>query len=441
MSHFYTDVDHFALLPAIILALFGCAIFLFDSLLEARSRRWQLCLVLPGLAITGWQLWKQGQVGTFTAFHGALTVDPFSLFFNWLFLLTAALVALISYRYLEIEKEHQGEYYGLVLMAQAGAYFLATGTELITLFIGLETMSLSFYVLVGFLREKRRSNEAALKYLLLGAFSSGILAYGFSILYGIAGSTYLADIAVAVAARPAFDPLTLIAILTLSTGVLFKISAAPFHMWAPDTYEGAPTAVTAFLGPLSSAREAWEPLMVFAAITQTSAKRLLAYSSIAHAGYLLLGLVAGNSTGLQGIAIYTAAYVFMTIGAFLVLIAVHGDEIDDLNGFARRHPAYAFPMVVFLLSLAGLPPTAGFLGKYYIFLALIESGRYVLASLGAVYVAVSLFYYFRLVRSMFLLPATLAVPPLASSLGLRIALGAGIYPEPFLQLAARSLLK
>jgi len=240
-------------------------------------------------------------------------------------------------------------------MAQAGAYFLSTGTELITLFIGLETMSLSFYVLVGFLREKRRSNEAALKYLLLGAFSSGIL-------YGIAGSTYLADIAVAVVARPAFDPLTLIAILTISTGVLFKISAAPFHMWAPDTYEGAPTAVTAFLGPLSSAREAWEPLMVFAAITQTSAKRLLAYSSIAHTGYLLL-----------------------------VLIAVHGDDIDDLNGFARRHPAYAFPMVVFLLSLAGLPPTAGFLGKYYIFLALIESGRYVLALLGAVYVAVSLF--------------------------------------------------
>jgi len=361
-------MSHFALLPVM---------FLFDSLLEARTRRWQL----PGLAITGWQPWKQGQVG------------------------------LISYRYLEIEKKHQGEYYGLVLMAQAGAYFPATGTELITLFIGLETMSLSFYVLVGFLREKRRSNEAALKYLLLGAFSSGIL-------YGIAGSTYLADIAVAVAARPAFDPLTLIAILTISTGVLFKISAAPFHMWAPDTYEGAPTAVT-----------------------QTSAKRLLAYSSIAHAGYLLLGLVAGNSTGLQGIAIYSAAYVFMTIGAFLVLIAVHGDEIDDLNGFARRHPAYAIPMVIFLLSLAGLPPTAGFLGKYYIFLALIGSGRYVLASLGAVYVAVSLFYYFRLVRSMFLLPATLAVPPVPTSLGLRITLGAGIYPEPFLQLAARSLLK
>ena len=303
MSHFYTDVDHFALLPAIILALFGCAIFLFDSLLEARSRRWQLCLILPGLAITGWQLWKQGQVGTFTAFHGALTIDPFSLFFNWLFLLTAVLIALISYRYLEIEKEHQGEYYGLVLMAQSGAYFLATGTELITLFIGLETMSLSFYVLVGFLREKRRSNEAALKYLLLGAF--------------------------------------------------------------------------------------------------------------------------------------------------LVLIAVHGDDIDDLNGFARRHPAYAIPMVVFLLSLAGLPPTAGFLGKYYIFLALIESGRYALALVGAVYVAISLFYYFRLVRAMFLLPATLSVPALPTSLGLRLALGAtglitlgaGIYPEPFLQLAARSLLK
>ena len=477
MSHFYTDVDHFALLPAILLALFGCAIFLFDFLLGERSRRWQLTLVLPGLALTGWHLWKQGQIAPFTAFHGALTIDAFGLFFNWLFLLTAALIAVISYRYLEIEEEHQGEYYGLVLMAQAGAYFLAVGTELITIFVGLETMSLSFYVLVGFLRRSRRSNEAALKYLILGAFSSGILAYGFSILYGIAGSTYLTDIAVAVAARPAFDPLTILAILTVSAGILFKISAAPFHMWAPDAYEGAPTAVTAylavgskiaslalllrlFLGPLGSAREAWEPLLVLAAIssltvgnlaavTQTNAKRLLAYSSIAHAGYLLLGLVAGNATGLQGIAIYTGAYVFMTIGAFLVLMAVHGEEIEDLNGFARRHPVYAVPMVVFLLSLAGLPPTAGFLGKYYIFLALIESGRYVLALIGAAYVAVALFYYFRLVRSMFLLPAIEVERPKASSLGLRVALGAtglvtlgaGIYPEPFLQLAMRSLLK
>jgi NADH-quinone oxidoreductase subunit N len=477
VSHFYTDVDHFALLPAILLALFGCAVFLFDFLLGERSRRWQLALVLPGLALTGWQLARQGEIAPFTAFHGALTIDAFGLFFNWLFLLTAGLVALISYRYLEIEQEHQGEYYGLVLMAQAGAYFLAVGTELITIFVGLETMSISFYVLAGFLRRSRRSNEAALKYLLLGAFSSGLLAYGFSLLYGLAGSTYFGDIAAAVAARPAFDPLTVLAILTVSAGVLFKIAAAPFHMWAPDVYEGAPTAVTAylavgskiasvalllrlFLGPLGTAGAAWEPLLLVAAVvsltvgnlaalTQTNVKRLLAYSSIAHAGYLLLGVVAGNATGLRGVAIYAGAYVFMTLGAFAVLLGVHGEELGDLNGLARRQPAVAAAMVVFLVSLAGLPPTAGFVGKYYVFLALIEAGRYVLALVGAVYVAVALFYYFRVVRCMFLEPAAEGVARVGLSAGVRVALGvtgvltlgAGVHPEPLLQWAVRAVLK
>ena len=478
MSHFYTDVDHFALLPAILLALFGCAVFLFDFLLGERSRRWQLALVLPGLALTGWQLTRQGEIAPFTAFHGALTIDAFGLFFNWLFLVTAGLVALLSYRYLEVEQEHQGEYYGLVLMAQAGAYFLAVGTELITIFVGLETMSISFYVLAGFLRRSRRSNEAALKYLLLGAFSSGLLAYGFSLLYGLAGSTYFGDIAAAVAARPAFDPLTVLAILTVSAGILFKIAAAPFHMWAPDVYEGAPTAVTAylavgsklgslalllrlFLGPLGAAREAWEPLLIvaamvsltvgnLAAVTQSNVKRLLAYSSIAHAGYLLLGVVAGNATGLRGVAVYAAAYALMTLGAFAVLLAVHGEEMTDLNGLARRHPATAAVMVLFLVSLAGLPPTAGFVGKYYIFLALIEAGRYGLAVVGAVYVAVALFYYFRVVRSMFLTPGAAAAGPVAGlSAGVRVALGvtgmltlgAGVYPEPLLQWAVRAVLK
>jgi NADH-quinone oxidoreductase subunit N len=430
------------------------------------------------LALTGWQLARQGEIAPFTAFHGALTIDAFGLFFNWLFLLTAGLVALISYRYLEIEQEHQGEYYGLVLMAQAGAYFLAVGTELITIFVGLETMSISFYVLAGFLRRSRRSNEAALKYLLLGAFSSGLLAYGFSLLYGLAGSTYFGDIAAAVAARPAFDPLTVLAILTVSAGVLFKIAAAPFHMWAPDVYEGAPTAVTAylavgsklgslalllrlFLGPLGAARAAWEPLLVvaavvsltvgnLAAVTQSNVKRLLAYSSIAHAGYLLLGVVAGNATGLQGVAVYAAAYALMTLGAFAVLLAVHGEEMTDLNGLARRHPATAAAMVLFLVSLAGLPPTAGFVGKYYIFLALIEAGRYGLAVVGAVYVAVALFYYFRVVRNMFLTPGEAAAGPAAGlSAGVRVALGvtgvltlgAGVYPEPLLQWAVRAVLK
>src|SRR5206468_8887818 len=227
------------------------------------------------------------------------------LFFNWIFLLAALIVSLVSYKYLDIEGEHHGEYYGLILLAECGMYFLATGTDLVTLFIGLELMALSFYIMVGFLRGERRSNEAAIKYLILGAFSSGFLAYGFSVMYGISGSTKLRDITAAVAARDPWDPVVFLMMATTSIGLLFKISAVPFHMWAPDAYEGAPTPITAYLsvaskaasfafllriftGPLAASREAWEPLLAIvaiatltlgnlAAVNQTNIKRLPAY--------------------------------------------------------------------------------------------------------------------------------------------------------------------
>jgi NADH-quinone oxidoreductase subunit N len=360
-------------------------------------------------------------------------------------------------------------------------FFLATGTDLITLFIGLELMALCFYVMVGFLRTERRSNEAAIKYLLLGAFSSGFLAYGFSVMYGISGSTKLRDIGAAIASRDPRDPMVVLAVVTTSVGLLFKISAVPFHMWAPDAYEGAPTTVTAylsvaskaasfafllriFLGPLASARQAWEPLLIviaiatmtvgnLAAITQTNIKRLLAYSSISHAGYMLLGLIAGNATGIKGISVYVMVYTFMNLGAFLVVVALRrkgiiGEDVEDLSGLMHKSPGYAVLMLVFLLSLAGIPPTAGFLGKYYIFLSLIETGHYLLAVVATLYVAVAIYYYFRLVRSMFVGEAT-EKAPVSSSFGLRLALVAsgimtlviGIYPEPFLQLAQKSILK
>jgi NADH-quinone oxidoreductase subunit N len=382
---------------------------------------------------------------------------------------------------METAGEHHGEYYGLILFAQCGMYFLATGTDLVTLFIGLELMALSFYVMVGFLRSDKRSNEAAMKYLLLGAFSSGFLVYGFSILYGIAGSTKLADIRMAIEARPAGDPVVLLALATTAVGLLFKISAAPFHMWAPDAYEGAPTPVTAylsvaskaasiafllrmFLGPLASLRAAWEPLLAvvavltltignLAAINQTNIKRLLAYSSISHAGYMLLGLVAGNSTGINGIEVYIMVYAFMTLGAFLVVVALRrrniiGDDIDDFAGLMHKSPGYAVLMLIFLLSLAGIPPTAGFLGKYYIFLALIQTGHYALAVVATLYVAVAIYYYFRIVRSMFTREES-EKSALASSFGVRFAVGVsgiltlaiGIYPEPFLRFAQSSLLR
>ena len=489
MTPFYTSTDHFTIIPAVMLVLFGCAILLFDFLIlpDPRQRKWLLSFVVLAEAFTGYGLLRQhaflsanGLIEV-TGFQGSVTVDGFGIFYNWIFVVAAVIVAIVSYKYLEIAGEHHGEYYSLILFAQAGMYFLAAGTDLITLFVGLELMALCFYVMVGFLRTDKRSNEAAMKYLLLGAFSSGFLVYGFSVMYGLAGSTKLSAVATAIAARPAWDPLVFLALTTTSVGLLFKISAVPFHMWAPDAYEGAPTTVTAylsvaskaasiafllriFLGPLSSARDVWEPLLAavaiatltlgnLAAINQTNIKRLLAYSSISHAGYMLLCLVAGNDTGLKGIAVYVLVYTFMNLGAFLVVVALRrsqiiGEDLEDMAGLMQKSPGYAVLMLIFLLSLAGIPPTAGFLGKYYIFLSLIQSRHYVLAVIATLYVAVAIYYYFKIVRSMFI-REEVEKTPMATSVGLRVALAVsgvltlaiGVYPEPFLRLAQTSLFR
>ncbi len=484
---YYTGIDQLAVLPALMLALFGCATFLLWVLPEPKDRKWMLLFVVAGLVCAGAGLVEQGRrlaaLGPFVAFHGALTIDGLSLFFNWIFLVASFIVVIVSHKYLETEHEAHSEYYGLILLANCGMFFLATGSDLITLFVGLELMALCFYILVGFLRSDKRSNEAAMKYLLLGAFSSAFLVYGFSVLYGIAGSTRLADIAGAISARSATDPLVLLALGTTLVGLLFKISAVPFHMWAPDAYEGAPTTITAYLsvgskaasfafllrmflpgtagqagGPFDSLRVIWTPLLIavavltmtvgnLAALSQNNVKRLLAYSSISHAGYMLLGLIAGNQTGIRGVAVYILVYTFMNLGAFMVIVSLRrqeiiGDEIEDLNGLMGKSPVHAVLMLIFLMSLAGIPPTAGFLGKYYIFLSLIQTGHNVLAVIAVLYVAVAVYYYFRMVRHMFVSEPVDQVPA-ASNFGLRVALaltGAmtvliGIYPEPFLRMA------
>src|SRR5688572_6046961 len=489
MSEFYTGTDHFVLLPGLLLALFGCAIFIVDFFLfpEPRHKKGLLLFVLIGEGFAGAALVKQqmwlGDRGfdEIVGIQGGMTADGFSIFFNWVFLASAVIVSLISYKYLEIETEHHGEYYGLVMLAQSGMFFLAAGTDLVTIFVGLELMAVSFYVLVGFLRSEKRSNEAAMKYLLLGAFSSGFLAYGFSVMYGLSGSTRLREITAALAARDPWDPVVFLALATTTVGLLFKISAVPFHMWAPDTYEGAPTTVTAFLsvgskaasfaflmriflGPLASSRTVWEPMLIgvavlsmtvgnLAAITQTNIKRLLAYSSISHAGYILLGLIAGNETGIKGVAVYILVYTFMNLGAFLVVIALRrkdliGEDVEDLTGLMHKNPGYATLMLIFMLSLAGIPPTAGFIGKYFIFLSLIQSKHYGLAIIATLYVAVAIYYYFRIVKSMFV-GEVADHGPLSTSMGIRVAvglaaaltIGIGIYPEPFLRFAQASLIR
>jgi len=477
------------LLPALLLGLFACATLLFDFWVFPESKRrkhlaWFVLLgeVFAAVAYFRQQVFLNQYGGELQAFGGSLVIDQFALYFHWIFVIATAVTIVMSYRYFEVRDEHHGEYYGLVMLAQTGMYFLASGNELVVLYTGLETMALAFYVLVGMLKRDQRSNEAALKYFLLGGLSSGLLVYGFSLLYGMAGSTKLREIAAAVADRGQGDTILFLAVATVLAGLLFKVAAAPFHIWAPDTYEGAPTVVTAYLavaskaaslalllrillGPLGLAREVWEPILAgaallsmtvgnFAAVTQTNTKRLLAYSSINHAGYILLGVVAGNQTGIQGVLVYMLVYVFMTLGAFLVLTVLcrettTGDDINDLHGLMRRSPAHAIWMLIFLLSLAGIPPTAGFIGKYFIFLSLIETGHYYLAAAAAIYVAVAIYYYFRIVKSMFVEKEETEMPPLSVSLGTRAALlatgvmtlGIGIYPEPLVRFAQQTLVR
>jgi len=479
LDWFRQQKDFALILPQVQLAIFALGILLTDFLLDRKSRWWNAVLALVGVGFSAKALWNLTNVEDVSAYRGAIIVDYFAVFFGFLFLISAALVILLSVRYMEIEEEHHGEFYALLLFATIGMMFLASGNDLITLFLGLETMALSFYILSGFLRTRKASNESAVKYLLLGAFSSGILAYGFSLLYGIAGSTNLERIAQAIQTRPLGDPLVLVSLVTVSAGLFFKIAAVPFHMWAPDVYEGSPTSITASISVASKAasfalllrlfctafwpvRQDWKMVVAavavasmtvgnFGAITQNNLKRLLAYSSIAHVGYMLLGLVAGTQNGFNGIAIYLLVYVFMNTGAFAIVIllrreGVIGEDIEDLNGLISRRPVAAVLLLVFMLSLAGIPPTAGFIGKYFIFLSLIETGHPILAIFGALYIAPALYYYFRIVVHAWMREPTDAARPVIS-LGQGLALGActlvilwaGLLPERFIGLAGITL--
>ncbi len=482
-NQFFQRADYAAITPEIVLTMFGLGILLIDFLIqEKRDKYLNAVTALIGLGMAGVQLvrfWRGTLVPLpHSGFGGAFTLDSFALYFKLIIVIATALVVLISVKYLEIEEAHFGEYYALLLFSAVGMMFMASGRDLIVLFIALELMALCEYVLTGFLRGSRRSNEAAMKFFLLGAFSSGLLLYGMSLLYGIGNSTNLAVIAGRLADRPSPDPLSWMAMITLLAGLFFKVAAVPFHQWTPDAYEGAPTSITAFISVAPKAasfalllrillvgiwplRAEWQMLTIgvavatmtlgnLAAITQTNIKRFFGYSTISHVGYLLLGLVAaadGNKEGVTAVAIYLLVYSFMNLGAFAVIIMMRrknllGDEIDDLSGLMTRAPGSAILMLIFLLSLAGIPPTAGFIGKYFIFLALIQTRHYVLAVLAVAFAVVALYYYFRIVVAMFMKNPPDTVP-LATSPGLAVALGVtlgmtllvGIYPQPFIVLA------
>ncbi|MBV9958309.1 MAG: NADH-quinone oxidoreductase subunit N [Acidobacteria bacterium] len=495
--------------PELILTVCACIALVLEVILPFRKSKVTAQLGLAGIALAFVSLYIQlAQMGgTFKVwniealtpvdgFYGMVRIDGFAILFKAIFLIAAALAIAISTRYLDIEGEQHGEYYALILFATVGMLFLACGYDLIALYISLELMALTFYVLVAFTKREKRSNEAAMKYFLLGAFSSGILLYGMSLLYGVTGSTNLGEMAQGIAvilksaapdeagaAAASLRPILLLGMISLAAGLFFKISAVPFHMWAPDAYEGAPTSVTAFLSTGSKAasfalyarifiealggmRLDWAPLLGlvaaitilvgnWGAVTQENSKRLLAYSSISNAGYLLLGLIAANEWGYKGLIIYLLVYTLMNMGAFGIIISLRrrgiiGDNVEDMAGLSQKAPGMAFMMAVFMLSLGGLPATGGFMGKWFLIGGLLQRGKtdgrhwyYWLAGWAIINTVVSFYYYIRFIRVMYIGERVADERPLALSNALKAALVAaligiiiiGIFPQPFINLA------
>jgi NADH-quinone oxidoreductase subunit N len=503
------------IMPEVVLALFACLALVLDVMLPRAQKRLVAWVSLTGVGLSFVSVFilyahVKGRNAPYVAFFDMIVLDNYAVVFKLIVLIGAALSILLSIRYLETEGEQRGEYYSLMLFSVVGMMFMSSAVDLLTLFISLELMAVSVYILVGFLKRDKKSNEAAMKYFLLGAFSSGVLLFGISLIYGLTGTTNLAGIAKAlpIVASSSFNPfgvdakfapdmryLLLMSMILMAAGMFFKVAAVPFHMWAPDAYEGAPTSITAFmsvgvkaasfamfgrlflyglpdmraaiagdpsqgiralpgwallLGVIAAVTIVWGNL---AALTQNNTKRLLAYSSISHAGYTLLGLIAGNQTGYTGFIIYMLIYTLMNLGVFGCLIALRrkgipGDRIEDLNGMMKKAPGLTVLMTIFLLSLGGIPPTAGFVGKFYLFAGLIETGNpwlVRLAILAVLMSAVSLYYYLRFIKAMYIDAESEPEPiqvgaPLQTALAVAaiLVLYVGIFPQRFIDLTSRA---
>lgn len=483
--------DLFLILPELLVITAACIVLALDPVIHASKRDGLAWLSLGTLAICmGLTASQMGHPAT--AFSGLVVIDAYGAFWKLLLYFVTGLTILLSFSYLKEERLYIGEYYGFVLLALSGMMVMVSAADLLTIYLGTELMSLSLYVMAGLKRSEPRSLEASAKYFVLGAFSSGILLYGISLLYGATGSTRLPAIAAAIAGRSLDDPLLLFATVLLAVGFAFKLAVVPFHMWTPDVYQGAPTSVTAFMAVASKAASFGAFLRVFVeglgglkanwsaiflllciatlvlgnvvALVQTNIKRMLAYSSIAHAGYALIGVVAAGRIGdatasarsIASVLLYIALYAFMTFGAFAIVAmlrkgALEGEEIADFTGLSKRHPLAALLMLVFMVSLAGIPPTAGFIGKFYVFMSAVEAGMTWLAVLALVFAAISAYYYLRLVLVMYMRePETLteSSPRLVMSPALSIVLACavagvvilGIYPNPLVNLAAQAVL-
>src|SRR5579885_2783705 len=463
-----STADLLVMLPELLLTLWLCVVLIVDFSFPRIPKERLAYLSVAGLAaVLGTLIWFDVAHVTGTLFNRMFVVDGMAVFFKILVVGATVLVVLASVDYVERFRFFKGEYYFLVMMSALGMMFMASANDLLSVFITLEFSTFGFYVLVAYLREDLASNEAGLKFFILGVFAAGLLAYGISLVYGETGKLVFSDMS---DADP--TPGLIVGFLLVFAALGFKIGAVPFHSWIPDTYHGAPTPVTAFLSiapkaatfaillrmflvSLATLKPAWVLLLVGAsilsmtygnivAIAQKNIKRLLAYSGIAQIGNVLIGLAAGTKMGEDAILFYLLTYLFANLGAFAVVIAVGNvigsDEIDDYNGLNRRSPFLAFAMLVFLLSLAGVPPLAGFIGKLYIFLAAINEGLYTLILVGLVNIVISMYYYLIVVKKMYInephdpSPLTISTPMKAVVYaGLAGTLILGIYPKPFIE--------
>lgn len=471
-----------AIFPEIVLVLFATIVLIYDLVVPEENKG-----VNAGVAAVGViaALLSVKMVGTakIQAFSGMIEMDAFGAFFTIIILVTLLLTLMMSRSYNEWEGIQRGEYYFLLLFSSVGMIIMAKATDLMTIFLGLEILSIPIYVLVGFDRKRVSAVEGALKYFLLGAFATGFLLYGMSLIYASTGHTNLYEIKEFIrGGGAATDAMFLAGTALLLVGFGFKVALVPFHMWTPDAYQGAPTTITAFMsaGPKAAAFGAvikvlfitlpdlypalWKSLWFVAVLTMTvgnvtalvqdNVKRMLAYSSIAHAGYILVGLVSGDNLGAQSAMFYLLIYAFMNIGAFAVAMVIsqredEGFEIGHYRGVGLKYPVLGALMTLFLLSLGGIPPTAGFVGKFYLFSAAVKSGYIWLAVIGVLNSAASIYYYLRIVVYMYMLkPGTEEVPvrPVGMAISIALVIAAigvvnfGLFPKLLLDFAEASVL-
>jgi NADH-quinone oxidoreductase subunit N len=478
-----SGADYIPLLPQFIIVIAGMLIMLLEPFTapERKSRLGQLAVVATALA--AYSLKFQWSSHARSLFSGMLMVDNYSIFFQWLFLIITGISVLIAMRFNERESINRGEYYSLLLFACSGMSLMAASGDLILTFLGIEVLSIATYVLAGFKRDDIRSNESSLKYFLLGSFATAFLLYGIALIYGSTGSTNYQIIREIATLQGSPQTTTIVGLGLLLVGFGFKVALVPFHAWAPDVYEGAPTPVTAFMtvGPKAAGFAALVRVLVQAlpalgaeywtiilwvlailtmtlgnivAIRQTNIKRMLAYSAIAHAGYILIGVVANTRAGFGAVLFYLVAYTVMNLGALSIVLSLSGKgdlrvNLDDYAGLARKAPFLAATLSLFLISLAGIPLTGGFIGKFYLFSAAIQKSYVGLAIIGVLNSAISVYYYFRIIVMMYMKepapgqpePEPVSLPVLAIiAIAAIWILWLGIYPTQILNLAGNSTL-